>query len=188
VVEASDDTPAGLNDIWSSMHVMLSMTMRRRDATAGNNMLLWWMGIHVTSAALSPGQDDYITHGRFRENPVPMDINLCGRAVAMTYYAKIVTLDDALNKLKDEKGEIESDLFDRKISGKHVGKSKAWEAMLGSIRAEVANVFAREKGTAMARIVELEGLWCELPTRGRRAGVKRKRGRLSVDVRPAPRP
>ncbi|KAH7357969.1 hypothetical protein B0T11DRAFT_340345 [Plectosphaerella cucumerina] len=168
---------SGLTDTWHSLHRMFSTAMRQPQATARNNLILWWMGIHVMSAALGPGQDDYITRGRFRENPIPMDLDLRGRAAAMTYYAKVITLDDALHEMAGAENvlvkEIQDDLNSpdlswvdveggrRPVADSHAGacSGEAWAAMLRILDGAVTDVFAKEKGTAMARIVELEGLW-----------------------------
>jgi hypothetical protein len=54
------------------------------------------MDTHVLSAALVPETDDYIT--RSRENTVLTERDPRGKAVAMTCYAKIITLEDALHE------------------------------------------------------------------------------------------
>jgi hypothetical protein len=212
-------TEANVTAIWLQNHKMFWNAMRQRPATARNNILLWWMGIHVMSAVtLAPGEEDYITRGRFRENLLPMDLDLRGRAAAMTHFAKIITLEDALRLMrrtnKATAKEIRTDLDRKDLSwmaveggqrpfadddagayeGAALATQAAWVAMLRVLDREVNDVFAKVRGTAMARIVQLEGMLAQGPARTQTqapapGGLKRGREEESDgedEGRPAP--
>lgn len=60
-------------------------------STARNNPLVWWMAILVRS--VMAGETDFISHGRFCRNPLPM-----------VYFSKVLTVENAFHSWKGGNG------------------------------------------------------------------------------------
>ncbi|PNH36350.1 hypothetical protein BJF96_g621 [Verticillium dahliae] len=103
--------PSALDGVWAVTEQLLVKAMNRRGSTAQNNPLLWWVAI-MTKSALEGGTD-FISSGRFNMNPMPMDLDLRGRAEALVHYGKILMLNTAFiswNPDRDSFAEVEGDL------------------------------------------------------------------------------
>lgn len=155
---------------WGEIRTMVTSAMGRPCSTAKNNPLLWWMGIHVRSAVSALGPDDYITRGRFQDSPLPMGLDLRGRAAALTHYAKIMALGDAEMAMARRARGVRAELNGVDIGwidaegGRRPdpGEDKrdctgpAWSAVLETVGRTVGDVFSASGGMAMAQISRLE--------------------------------
>lgn len=81
----------------SDVHEALAKWVVQPEATAGNNPLVWSMGVLVRSA-MGRGNEgpDMISAGRFEYNVLPVDLGVEQRMRAVVYYAKVLVSNVAL--------------------------------------------------------------------------------------------
>lgn len=65
--------PGGLGSLQGAIEQLVTKAIKKRNSTARNNPSVWWMAILVRSA-ISEGERDYISRGRFNMNLLPMDL------------------------------------------------------------------------------------------------------------------
>ena len=90
----------GFENVWAPIQQLLFKALGRPNSTARNNPLVWWMTVLARSVVSD--KEDFIGSGRFRNNPMPMDVDIKGRLGAMVHYSKVLVLDHAFWSLPEE--------------------------------------------------------------------------------------
>lgn len=83
-----------LGGVWGEVQALLIGALIKSGSTARNNPLIWWTAILVRSA--TTGETDFISHGRFSKNPLPMDMDIRARVSALVHYSKVLTVENFL--------------------------------------------------------------------------------------------
>lgn len=161
-----------LSGVWSAIQQLVVNALRKTASTPHNNPLTWWMAILVRSAV--GGERDFISHGRFDRNPLPMDIDIRARISSLVHYSKIIIVNESFLSWEVRNtwiAEIQKDLdsVDQSwicagsgleppldTNDKRVCESAAWQAMLDHLRNDVRQNLGGERGTAMHWVRLLE--------------------------------
>ena len=155
----------------AAIQSLLTKAIMDSHATAQNNPVLWWAAILVRSA-LSEGDGDYISRGRFLMNILPMDVNIGERIEAVEHYSKVLVLDQAFGRWEgttERIREVEGDLnavdnwWLNADSGprpddsldKRTCSSLGWKEMLRHLKQEGKAWLGGTEGTLMYEVTRL---------------------------------
>lgn len=161
-----------LDGVWAATGQFLVKGIKRTGSTARNNPLVWWMAVLVRSA-ISDAGEDYISRGQFLSNPIPMDLDIRGRAEAMIHYGKILALYESFSSWMSGSGmelTVQADLnaVDNEWLNEEGGKrpgveadnrtcsNEAWQTMVTRLREQIHRLFNERGQTAMYWIVTFE--------------------------------
>ncbi|KAF2498725.1 hypothetical protein BU16DRAFT_615734 [Lophium mytilinum] len=146
--------------------------VREERPSGRGNPLLWWITIPVRSA-VEEGGDDYISRGVFRENVLPMDLDVRTRLEAIVHYAKVLELYVAFGKWQPNPERylsVEKDLnaVDCTWIGQHGGPrperaledetkydSEAWKDVLSHLEKEFDIAMGNCRTTTVPEIAKL---------------------------------
>lgn len=151
-----------LGGVWSAIQQLLTKALVKKRSIARNNPLIWWMAILVRSA--SAGEADFISNGRFKMNPMPMDVDIAGRAGAMVQYSKVLVADGAFLSWEGKREwvmEIQADFKSVDMewinhdngsrpdesADRRTCASAAWQKLLEHLHEHVRTRLGGEKGS-----------------------------------------
>lgn len=87
----------GFEYVWAPIQQLLIKALRKAKSTPRNNPLVWWIAVLARSAVSGDNDRDFISRGRFHNNPMPMDVDLGERLGAIVHYSKVLVLDSAFS-------------------------------------------------------------------------------------------